>query len=724
MIHRNRFKLALERLEHTQWRRFEEFASAFLVNEFPNLRTLATSSGDGGRDGELYTPLGAPETVLQYSVSEGWEAKIRDTVKKIKKNFPDARELIYVTNQEIGAKADEHRKEARKAGLILDVRDQSFFVDRFQRDSQTERLAEELAQEIVDPFLEGRGVVERKAQALTTDESRAALVFLELQWEDDTRDKGLTKTAFDAFVRTALRHTAHPDSVMSRTDVQSAVAALLPGKDQDLLKREVDKALSRLDKQVIKHNTRDDTFCLSFDERMRLKERLAENEFEGIALEQELILVAKSVTEESIHDDQGELKKIASHSRVALERFLLQRGENFVHALQRGQLNLLGLDKIKEVVDSYLRSISADLLLNDMLVKAICDSVRHILQNASPAIRKHLRSISDSYTLFAFLKETPDIQSAVKKMFSHGEIWLDASILLPIFSEDLLGEDFYQFRRLIKACTGAGLKLKVTPGVIEEVERHMHRCLAYASSDRAAWRGSIPYLFAYYVSTGASPAGFQSWISGFIGRERPQDDIGDFLRDDFEIQVVEISEDSDKASPSLRNAVKEHWMSIHEQRRKNAELDLNLTLRLAEHDTENFLGVISRRKSSGESALGYSSWWLTLDNQAFYVAEAVERVLGDKLPSPVMSADFLANYLAFGPLRDQVSRKQPEGLPVALDPSLVAYLTPELIELATKVREEMIGQPERVIRRGVRDALDKARRRQGKIHQAGLTLAD
>jgi hypothetical protein len=89
-----------------------------------------------------------------------------------------------------------------------------------------------------------------------------------------------------------------------------------------------------------------------------------------------------------------------------------------------------------------------------------------------------------------------------------------------------------------------------------------------------------------------------------------------------------------------------------------------------------------------------------------------------------MSADFLANYLAFGPLRDQVSRKQPEGLPVALDPSLVAYLTPELIELATKVREEMIGQPERVIRRGVRDALDKARRRQGKIHQAGLTLAD
>lgn len=721
MLHRKRLQFALERIEPSQWERFEQFASAFLSSEFPTIRTVASASGDKGRDAELFQPEGNPTTVLQYSVTESWAAKIRDTVKKIKKNHPDAKEIIYVTNQAIGAKCDDLRSEVRKGGLILDVRDRSFFLDRFEGNSRLEKLAEALANEIVNPLLQDNEIIERRALALTAGESRAALVFLEMQWEDDTRDKGLTKTAFDALVRTALRGTAYPESVLPRAAIHEAVLDLLPARDQAFVLRETDKALSRLTKHFIRHMAKDDTFCLTFEERERLKERLTEVEIDDQSLRQELIDIVSAVAPDRISGNSEIVKELAANSRVALEKFLLQRGEMFAHALHTGQLSKLGLDLVQEVVENHLRSTNSELRNDEQNTQVICATVEHSLRVSSPTISKHLRSLADSYTLFAFLRETPDIQSAVQKMFSSGEIWLDTSILLPLFAEDLLeDDDSSQFRRLIRTAIDVGLKLRVTPGVIEEVERHVNRSLACSSADRAAWKGAIPYLFAYYITSGAPQASFSAWTKKFIGKARPEDDIIDFLRDEFKIEVTDISNDAEKAPSSIKGAIKEHWLRIHAQRRKGAEFDPMLSHRLADHDSQNFLGVLVRRSTSSENALGYSSWWLTLDNQAFGVAQAVSKETGERLSSPVMSADFLANYLAFGPLREHVARKHPEGLPVALDPNLVEYLTPDLIALASAVREQHAGESERIIRREVRDALDNARRRQGLITKRGL----
>src|SRR5713226_3771789 len=67
-MERARLKLALDRLEAEHWSRFEQFASEFLVSDYPNLRTVASTSGDQGRDAELFSPDGLPSVVLQYSV--------------------------------------------------------------------------------------------------------------------------------------------------------------------------------------------------------------------------------------------------------------------------------------------------------------------------------------------------------------------------------------------------------------------------------------------------------------------------------------------------------------------------------------------------------------------------------------------------------------------------------------------------------------------------------
>ena len=92
MATRPRLEFALERLQPSDWHRFERLSSAFLANEFDSLRTVASSSGDDGRDAELFSPLSEPRVAVQYSIAADWNAKITATVTRCLLYTSDAAE--------------------------------------------------------------------------------------------------------------------------------------------------------------------------------------------------------------------------------------------------------------------------------------------------------------------------------------------------------------------------------------------------------------------------------------------------------------------------------------------------------------------------------------------------------------------------------------------------------------------------------------------------------
>ena len=99
------------------------------MSDWDNLRTLASPSGDAGKDSALFEPEEEPNVVIQYSVRADWPAKIRATAKTLREKGSQAQLLVYVTNQVIGAKADDLRKELReKYRFSLDVRDRAWFM--------------------------------------------------------------------------------------------------------------------------------------------------------------------------------------------------------------------------------------------------------------------------------------------------------------------------------------------------------------------------------------------------------------------------------------------------------------------------------------------------------------------------------------------------------------------------------------------------------------------
>lgn len=717
---RQRLTLALERLDSDQWKLFEEFASAFLTSQYPHLRTVASPSGDKGRDAQLFSFDGRIPSVLQYSISKDWKRKIRKTAKKISETFPNTTMLIYVTNQRILSSSDDLKKDvSAKYGLVLDIHDQDWFLDRFAGDEHREAVSEILAQKIVDPFLASKEVLEHSAPTMSSVELRAALTFLQLQWEDDTREKGLTKLSFEALVRTVLRET-NSEARLSRTAIHEQIINMFPLHEPRRVRTLANSALLKLTKKFIRHWEKSDEFCITYEETQRVRDRLVELEVANSSLDAEIQTTLQLYLVDGVETDY-----FTKLIRLALNHYLFEKAEVFAGAIANNQLFDIGIENLQKSAEYVINHDDTSIAGKDHneVVRIVICVVRDLITEPTVNLRNHLRAKADAYTLFAFLGRTPDVQRAVSRMFSHGTIWLDTTIVLPLLAEDLIRNEQRRFSQMLAIAHSAGLELRVTSGVIEEVERHINRCITYMNMHHSDWQGSIPFLVDAYLRSGRSLMSFSSWIERFEGRERPEDDIAEYFNEFFSIKKEDLKEEEVKASEELRIAVQEAWHAAHSARRGIGIQDIDdITFgRLVRHDVENYVGVIERRRNRGESYLGFSAWWLTLDRLAGQVDERVQGDLGrDAPPSPVMSADFLVNYLSVGPMRSKVTREADFSLPIALDVGFLEEIPKDLMHEAERIRTEAKDLPEYIVRRRVRDCLDAAKRRPGRFVERGI----
>jgi len=723
-----RLELALDLLQPEQWRRFEQFASQFLVGEFPGLIDMAAPSGDGGRDAEVFALRDDPTLYFQYSVRPDWEKKIRETVQRLNENFSDAQVLVYVSPKRIGADADELKADLRKKHrLHLEIRDRSYFTTRFAQSHATEAASEALAEEIVDPYLASRLSSHGKPATLNPSETRAAHLFLMLQLKDDTAEKGLTKLSFEAVIRSTLANT-DTEHRMSKVELMRQLKEMLAGIPNQRIEELASNALTRLiRREVIRSHTKDDSVCLSFEEAKKMRERLA-----GCALDAQILDQAMEDAATQILGDREfkpeDVASVCTRARRILDSCLYARAEAFAHAVLNGRVSDFALDHLRGLILKDLATWPAQKGSHDGDPDLLEETISRVLNNTSAPDYEYLKGLADAYTLMAFLSLTPDIQGAMQKIFSYGEIWLDTTVILPMLAEELLDEDQGRIQSILALTRQAGIELFTTTGVLEELASHIRRAVTYTRVPSSRWEGSIPFIFEAYVRAGRDPNAFTTWAEAFIGDARPVEDLGAYLEERFGIRTQDLTEELESADGDLRATLDNIWLEWHEMRRARhaqllhgRELDPHTVLRLAKHDTESYLGVVQRRTNETSSPLGYKSWWLTFDSYATRVEDALRKHGIQPPPSPVMSIDFLSQYLSLGPVRARFSIHDIRRLPVAIEPRLVAFLTPELLEQAKQIRLSLAGLPERVISRRVRDHLDAERRKKGPITERGTS---
>lgn len=722
---RERFQLALERLESPDWAKFEVLSSVFLASEFPNLRTVASPSGDRGRDSELFANEGDAKVLFQYSVTKDWTGKVRATVKRIKVTFPDTTLLIYVTNQQIGAKADQLKAEFRKINnLYLDIRDISWFLDRMDSSDERRLAAERLAEDMVDPLLKDRKIIEDTSRLLDDTETRAAYLYLSCQLEDESKEKGLTKLSYEALIRSVLRETSS-DKRLMRDKIKEEMRKILSSHPADIVDKHTESALIRMTKKYIRHWTTTDEFCLTHEEMIRLSEEIAKHDKERQALNNLIKdLLLKNLENGKIMED-SELMVLSLRIEKIVEKYLNSRGEKFATAVTTGKMPGLAHEDLKTIITTDLSGSPLIIKQDTDIYKLFAGTINELFCCPTTVVTDYLRSVADTYTLMAFLRETPDVQSSVKKIFSHGEIWLDTSIVLPLFAEQLIEDDNKRYyTRIMNAAQKAGMKLKIIEGIVEEINGHLNKCLACARMPSGAWKGDVPFILSVYVLSGRDVNTFASWVENYKGDLRPDSDMSEYLKDIYHIETDTLEKEAEKADVELRGAVQEIWHETHERRKKRKvyEIDDLVMHKLVRHDVENYLGVIYRRKAEKASPLGYSTWWLTLDSKAHILESILRGRISTPVPiSPVLSLDFLANYLSFGPLRRSL-KDGDHKLPIFIDRNFIDYIPSELLDVARQVRKDVGDLPEHVVRRKVRDHLEIEKRKIGKLTKGGAEL--
>ena len=71
-------------------------------------------------------------------------------------------------------------------------------------------------------------------------------------------------------------------------------------------------------------------------------------------------------------------------------------------------------------------------------------------------------------------------------------------------------------------------------------------------------------------------------------------------------------------------------------------------------------------------------------------------------------------------MRRQLAKSTEARLPVMLEVSVIESVPDDLLELATEIRAAMAGQSERVIRRTIRDRLDREKASRGVMARSGV----
>lgn len=474
-------------------------------------------------------------------------------------------------------------------------------------------------------------------------------------------------------------------------------------------------ALARLSTKRgrVKHIARTDQYHLSFEAQRVLQERTAQFLSRQESVSQEL---AEAVVKADPTIAVGDAVEIGRALRVGVERVLLRRGEEFASTVVDGVAKHVDAEEVLSLLAESGTNLAGVSL--ETAAAVLVD----VLLSPSEDVREHLRALADGYTLFAFLRQTPDVQRVMVQVFSGGEIWLDTSAILPVLAETLIDDPaLRRFTVLLSAARDAGLKLYVIDGVVEEIERHLNRSLSCARTTATQWNGSVPFVYACYVASGRGREGFRSWLEYFRGDAEPEQDIKDYLLE-LGIRSRSLAVEADGAPVELRAAVREIWIEAHERRRRRrGETDPGAAVagRLVAHDVENCVGVMELRRNAPSSPMGHRHWWLTLDSIAFGLSRELKSRLADMPPaSPVLSPDFLTDLLRLGPLRTALDAQTHVELPILTSFGMREDFPIELIELAEQTREANRGLPERIVCRRVRDILNARRTR------AGVTTED
>ncbi len=524
--------------------------------------------------------------------------------------------------------------------------------------------------------------------------------------------------SFEAFALASLRNTG-PDNRKALQEVLDDVAQEFATHERERVDQLTKAALRRLrDNRRITVSVSEATYALHHTERERLAVLATQSTLDAEALDLDLTDHLGQAAE-ALDYPEAKLNKplMSAVLRRVFEEIAIEYGNAFAEAVRRDSVDIPRTD-VYDIVERLLindaRTLSRLEIKQLDSFNLLAEAATQTLLSPAPKVARYLHDLSEVYTVRAFLRQAPDVQRVVDKLFSRGELVLDTTVVLPVFVETLLPEAQQIYTNLLKGAKSAGMSLSCTAGVFNEAATHLKNSLL---SHRlgARWEGPIPMVLDRWRSLRPHDD-VRAFIEGFLGEE-PERDVEDFLRHTLGIERrdfnVDVERDFDLRT---RSRLTELW---RERKRAPSNVDVDLLLR---HDVEMYLGVLTARKKQSSSVIGHEAWWVTLETNALALRRLAQEENIHLGSDPVMHPNFLSHLLAIGPARRKLTRDERSHLPILVTMQASPWGMPELSEVASEIRAEYAGRPEYFLRRKLRERINVLKSGRGALTEGEITF--
>ena len=701
---------------------FERFANAFLLYDFPELAGIGGKK-DKGIDARLVNAAtGKLLLVVQSCVSPRTAArkKIFDTLKKLKGNMPST--FIYCTSATIGLSLDETKKELRQEGVLLDVYDSVWFIQRALTTEDRTSLCRSYASQVVNPLLSTVEPTQLYSEVLSENEERMAIQYLEAHSIDRARGRNLTKALFDALTIYVLRNSNSENRPLTVNEITTAIASMFPAGHHVRINEIVPARIKSLVKnKVVNYHTQEDKYILSYSNHQKLKEQLETLKQREITFRAFLREALIGAAESNEIDYDYNCDSLVQLGHNCILWYMREQGKQLQNPIE----NLISIFNTEELLTQYLSREQVDIKKKGLNLDVIMDmlplALYEIISSSNEEIREYLRSKSDVFVSQAFLQATPDVQKACKKLLSRDIVYLGTTILIHCVAEKYTEGASRQLISTLETAKQLNIKIKTFKPFIEELVAHLKgpvllewinhfQDIKLESHDvRLSIAPKLIAVFEHYSKTNDKTV--EDIVYDIIGMSNHVENAIEFLREEFGIITEEIPDRPSVDEQSEWEKIFGLWLNAKKRWQKMSEDRFELLVR---HDVNAYTAIRQLRSAipvEGDN-YGHKIWLLTLDRMYWKIPGLLNKD-DDFSYQVAMSMDYLISFVATLANMDSMAGNQ-FALPATLIVDDTDFIPAELRDL---VVDELGRSKDKkyIKRRRVRELVHKTKTEQGGI---------
>ena len=682
-------EIALERTNGTD---FEDFFQAFYPAvagiEFVPLGGTHDGGGDAFQGEGLFG--GKPGIFYQASTQADHRAKIRHTVKRLRKVGREPKTVHYCTSRSIDSVDKEEEKLSDELRVAIRIRDRKWINGNINRSPQTVAAFKSYLSPHI-AFLNELGSA-TVIKHSTNVPARTMCVFLGQEIDRRRGNTELLEAVTDSLILWALEGT-NPDTnnFMTRDEIFTKIEEVLPSA-KHFIRKVFDHRIELLSSKgnstgrEIRWHKKADKFCLPYETRTVVNEENVEDEF----LKLQIMDLYRMRAREALEDEDTSLPDvIANVVHRALELTFEKEGLKLAEFLSgtRDEDALITIpDQIDEANEEAELTGSTAITVKEVALEVL----RQAFYNSTEEERIYYGKLSRTYVLMFTLHNEPKIVEYFKGMSSNFVLFVGSDIIIRALSERYLATKDQMTINLLRILKEAGSTLILTQMAVEEVQSHLEgtdyefrnffmHSEADIDKEIARHAGKILIRTYFYAKLDPNqerpPKRWEAFIEQICSYrdlhspEKSRKQIKDYLIEKFE---MEYFDEKDFVQITTEDEVRPLADKIQEFKLKKAQ-------ELALNDARHILGVYGNRRVLQEdhkpNPYGYRTWWLTHETRVRKVTKDLVIKRGSEY---IIRPEFILNFVALSPTTEQVRQSYN-----TIFPSLLG------VRLSNRMREDI-----------------------------------